>query len=194
MRKHQKKVFIWRNEAFTDPYKAIEAIFDFTDVFQYKRLVRDIALYSSKKKRYKKEHAGNLIWKLEAISCMLDACFTINKEKRFCPLDVLDDDIMNEKFYSRHEDKNRIWSDFPRLLSVEEFTNPYKAFKKIFNHMKPEQYYERFKELIGYACGSYNDHFSGNSMNIYFQLTKLFEAAHLIYIREVAHVRNWRKQ
>ena len=193
MIKHQKQVFIWRNETFADPYKAIEAIFDFTDVFVYKKLVRDIALYSGKKKKYKKTHAGNLIWKLEAISCMLNACFAINKEKKFCPLDILASDVMNEKFYSRYEDKSHIWSDFPRLLSAEEFINPYKALGKIFSHTNPEQYHQRFKALIGYACGSYNDHFSGNIMDIYFQLTKLFEAAHLIYIREIIYVRNWRK-
>lgn len=93
--------------------------------------------FIAQEKKYKKENAGNIIWIIDGIYCLLDACFALNKMDKYSLLDVRRKDILNSKFYSNRETERGNWSDFPRLLSEKEFINPYCTFKKTFKHWTP---------------------------------------------------------
>lgn len=193
-KKSKDQAFTWGNSVFTDPYMVIKEVFGFENLGHYRNFITDILLYSERKKAYKQKNAGSIIWLTDGMNGLLDACYAINKMKKYNPLELWDSDIVNTKFYSNRKEQNDIWEDFPRTLTQEEFIDPYLTFKKIFRRQKPGKLLKAFKELIEYACGSYRDKPEEDTFSVYFQLTRLFEAAHLIYIREMAQVVGWRRK
>ena len=192
--KKQKLKFIWRDLALSNPYKVIEEIFNYATVQYYRDFLRDVLLYSTKSKEYRKEHVGHVIFSLEGIACLLKACFVISKEKKHSLLDVTEEDILNANFYSSRNSKMDLWSDFPRSLSQAEILDPYIAFGKIFECHNPDKWHEIMKDVVNYAGSTcYHDMLEENLLEVYLQLSKLFEAAHLIHVREINHVWNWRR-
>lgn len=190
--KTNKMQLTWGSTAFDDPYQVIRAIFGFADTGFYRHFIRDILLYSTRKKRYKKEHASNIIFLLDGIVCLLSACFIISKEKKHSLLEVEEEDIIKPDFYSLRNAATDLWSDFPRSLTKAEMLDPYTVFGKVFQHYTPDKWYHLMKYFTEDACGNYSDVYEENTLLVYIQLTRLFEAAHLINVREIAHVRNWR--
>lgn len=184
--------FQWRKKRFHDPYKVITEVFDYANLGFYRKFIGDVLLYSSLKKQYKKLHTGNMLFLLEGISCLLQACSVIGKEQKQSVLDFREKDLLNRKFYSFHTTDTECWADFPRSLSVAETNNPYAVFKNVFQCKSPEEWMDAFKDLVEDACGSYADVSDENTLDMYMQLTKVLEAAHLIYIREIVYIRNWR--
>ena len=188
-----KTILTWNSMSFKDPYKVIIAIYDAADVETYRDFIRDILLYSTRTKQYRKEHGGNMRFYLDGIICLLNACFIIGKNKKHSLLELRDEDMLNSKFYSLHTLESKRWSDFPRSLTQSETLNPYKVFGKIFKHHNPDKWSDILKYLADDACSSYSDKPDENLLEVYIQLTKLFEATHLIYVREIEHIGNWRE-
>ncbi|HEU0228425.1 MAG TPA: hypothetical protein VFQ86_11850 [Arachidicoccus soli] len=48
--KTNEPVFTWGSLVFTDPYEVIQQIFDFSGVGYYRNFIKDILLYSTRKK------------------------------------------------------------------------------------------------------------------------------------------------
>lgn len=190
--KADKVIFTWGSLTFDHPYQVIEGVFDYSHMHTYRNFIKDVLLYSTHKKKYRKKDAGSILFLLEGIGCLLQACYSISKEKEHSLLEVRDDDMLNSNFYSMRNDDTDIWSDFPRSLSKSEMLDPYKSFQKVFRHNNSEKWYEIIKISVEYACGSYNEGPEENALEVHVQLSKLFEAAHLIYVRELGHVRSWR--
>lgn len=174
---------------FTDPYKVIKEVFSFADIGFYRNFIRDILRFSSSRKKYNKEDAGYILLLLEGLNCLLQACFIISKEKKHSHLELGEEDILNRHFYYHHEIESKIWSDFPRVLTKKELLDPYLVFGKVYAHKYPGEWYGIVKGLVEDACGSYDDVPQQNTMWIYTQLVKLFEASHLIYVRELVQER-----
>ena len=51
-----------------------------------------------------------------------------------------------------------------------------------------EKWREDIELVLDYALASYNDSCDLNLLQMYFHLTKLVEAAHIIDVREVTHI------
>lgn len=188
----KKKAFVWGYLTFSDPYKVIKQIFSFANIDFYRDFISDILLSSSRKKPYKKGDAGQIMFIMDGIFCLLQAGFAMSKKKKRSLLDIRDADIINSNFYTLGRSETAQWTDFPRSLSKDEVLDPYRAFGKLFRHCGPDKLYNIMKQLMEDACGSYSTDSYENTFEIYVHLTKLFEAAHLIYVRELEHVRNWR--
>jgi hypothetical protein len=191
-KKYKKRKFVWGALNFSDPYKVIQAIFNYANIDSYRDFIVDILLYSTVKKHYKKKDPVDIMYIIEGIYCLLQACYVISKMKECCILEVRTSDVLNAKFYSLSSTELGQWVEFPRSLSKDEFLNPYKALKQVFRHYTPDKLYDIVKYLTENACGSYCDEFEINTFEIYYLLSKLFEASHLIRVRELDHIENWR--
>lgn len=184
----QTGTFIWSHMTFDDPYQVIASIFDHADLAHYRELIRDLSIYSCLNKVYQKENPGNLLWKVEGINCLLQACFVLSKHKKESPVKVTEADLMEQRFYATDASSVTCWNSFPRFLSQSEFRNPYLVFKDFFKLKSIEQWQADIRELIFEAyivCDEYSEH---NIIQMYIQLSKLFEAAHLIDVREITHI------
>lgn len=95
-------------------------------------------------------------------------------------------DLLNHRDYvGRHEPAHQ-WLYFPRALSVKEFADPYRVFKKLARYADEEEWRSLFEELQDFCfyktsfaeCGE-----EYNILRVSGLLHKLVEAAHLIQVR-----------
>jgi HEPN domain-containing protein len=79
------------------------------------------------------------------------------------------------------------WEYFPKNLSLEEQLEPYKAIKKVFKHIKPQEYRDQLHEWLNVALCKNPDVenlYERDIVNVYENLVKLYAAAWLIYQRD----------
>ena len=131
------------------------------------------------------------MWFLERLESGINAAYLINKEKKKSPLSIGKDDVFNPNLYcSWHADQGE-WDFFPRSLSLKEYIDPYLVFKRFFKYLTLAEWKDELRELMEFALGKTS--FSEacvdfDTLQIYFHLTKLVEAAHLIDVREITHI------
>ncbi|MCZ4223529.1 hypothetical protein [Pedobacter rhodius] len=85
------------------------------------------------------------------------------------------------------EEEKEQWEYYPKNLSLKEQLEPYKAVKKIFKKIKPQEYRDQLREWVHVALYIKTDvealH-AGEVIEVYENLIKLYSAAWLIYKRE----------
>ncbi len=177
-----------------DPFRIIAITFDINHLSSYRHFITDILLYSSLSRAYRKELAGELILTLDEIAAFLKACFDISKQKHQSSLIISEEDVRKRKLVTNKKGGLGYWDDFPKVLSMEEFKNPYLAFRLIFEYTTHEKLHDSFKQMMRYACSNYVSYPNeGNTLLLYQQLMKLFEAAHLINVREICQTEDFLK-
>lgn len=180
--------FTWSYMTFDDPYQVIASIFDHAHVAHYRDLISDLCLYNYLEEGYKKESLANLWWFMEGINCLLHASFVLSEYKNESPVRVGESDLMDKRLYATSGDNLTCWHCFPRFLSQSEFKNPYLVFKDFFSSQSLAEWQESIRDLIFEACIAGEEYSEQNVINIYIRVSKLFEAAHLINIREITHI------
>ena len=101
---------------------------------------------------------------------------------------VSEADAFNKKYYRSHYVSSNEWEEFPRFLSVKEFCNPYKEFRKFFKYQDLHAWVHDLEEIADCALSKYSGELGLEMIAIYSHLVKLTEAAHLINVREVTHI------
>lgn len=74
---------------------------------------------------------------------------------------------------------------------MKEFIDPYLVFKKFFKTKEIGEWKKIMEKIFEFAITDASFFEGGldlDALSVYFHLTKLFEAAHLIDVREVTHV------
>lgn len=98
---------------------------------------------------------------------------------------------------NRHEDycgwssKYQPWDYFPRFLTEKEYKNPYRVFCKM-DKSTMDEWKKRYKDLLEYCYlrGSFNESVKHpQAINLYIDLSKLIEAAHLVQVRAISGFR-----
>jgi hypothetical protein len=104
------------------------------------------------------------------------------------PITVFEGDIFNKKYFRSHYVSSNEWEEFPRFLSVKEFCNPYKVFRKFFKYQPCNEWVHDLEQTVDCALSNNNGELGLEMIAIYTHLVKLIEAAHLINVREVTHI------
>jgi hypothetical protein len=182
---------IWYKNEITDPYQTITELFTAADLAYYRRTIKGALNAACSDKVWNKTSPGDLLWFLERLESGINAAYLINKEKKKSPLSIGKEDVFNPNLYcSWHADQGE-WDFFPRSLSLKEYIDPYLVFKRFFKYLTLAEWKEELHELMEFALGKTS--FSEacvdfDTLQIYFHLTKLVEAAHLIDVREITHI------
>ena len=85
------------------------------------------------------------------------------------------------------EEEKEQWEYYPKNLSLEEQLEPYKAVKKVFKKIKPQEYRDQLHEwshVALYNNADVESLYAGEVINVYENLIKLYSAAWLICQRE----------
>jgi HEPN domain-containing protein len=91
---------------------------------------------------------------------------------------VAEEQILEEK---------ELWEYYPANLSLKEQLEPYKAVKKVFKKIKPQEYRDQLHEwshVALYNNADVESLYAGEVINVYENLIKLYSAAWLIFQRE----------
>jgi len=182
---------IWYKNEITDPYQAIAEFFTAADVAYYRKTIKGALDAACSGKFWNKCSPGDLLWFFERLESVINAAYLINKEKKKSPLSIGKEDVFNPNLYcSWHADLTE-WDFFPRALSLKEYINPYLVFKRFFKYLALPEWKQELHDLADYALMTTNMAEAGidfDTLPIYFHLTKLVEAVHLIDVREVNHI------
>ena len=85
------------------------------------------------------------------------------------------------------EEEKEQWEYYPKNLSLKEQLEPYKAVKKVFKKIKPQEYRDQLHEWSHVALYNNADVealYAGEVITVYENLIKLYSAAWLICQRE----------
>jgi HEPN domain-containing protein len=88
------------------------------------------------------------------------------------------------------EEEREQWEYYPKNLSLKEQIEPYKAIKKVFKKIKPQEYRDYLHEWSHAALYNKADVeglYAGEVIAVYENLIKLYSAAWLICQRECGH-------
>ena len=178
----------WYRDIITDPYQVIAEFFSFATIDFYRKRIKGMLLSIHRNKIYHKDAPGEVLFDFKMLESVINAAYLISKEKKQSPLIIGMNDLFNKNLYcGRHTNCDQ-WDYFPRTLSKKEYIDPYLTFKLFFKYQKLETWKQDLQTILSYALAKNSDGVELDLLSIYFHLTKLVEAAHLIDVREITHV------
>jgi len=178
----------WEYEVIKDPYQVFARCFCFADISSFRKAIRHALLFATTSKIYNKEEPAALLAKFKAVVSVILASHKINQHKKCSPLQLTLKEFADKRLYARPYATCCEWEYLPKMLTAKEYRNPYIVFRKFFKYQPVEQWRENVELVIDYALAGYKEACDLNLLQIYFHLTKLMEAAHIIDVREVTHV------
>ena len=193
MKKQQdyQETSIWFKEKITNPYEVIAEFFSDADIATHRRILRNALLAANSEKIYDKDSPSDLLLEFKFLESAVNADYLINQEGKVSPIKIEKKDVFNPNLYcSWHKDLTE-WDFFPRVLSLKEYFNPYLVFKRFFKYKALPEWKQDLQEILDYALARSCLLESGiniDILSVYFFLSKLIEAAHLIDVRETNHI------
>ena len=191
------KTSIWYKEEITDPYEVISEFFHDSDLAAHREMTAEMLLAAHSERVYDLTTPGDLLLQFKFIESVINAAYLINKEEKESPLKIEKSDVFNPNLFCSWHKNLTEWDFFPRELSLKEYVNPYLAFKRFFKYMKLPEWKEVLQEILDYALASDSiceTVLKIDTLSIYFQLSKLIEAAHLIDVREINQTKGYIKK
>lgn len=177
----------WLYDVITDPYQVFAEAFFNAGLDSLRRFIKKILHYAEANEMYREEPPCDVLLFMKIIRSLIKASDTL-KEIKKGPIVVFEEDAFNKKYYSNHYVSSNEWEEFPRFLSVKEFCNPYKVFRKFFKYQQCTEWIHDLEETVNSALSNNNGELGLEMIAIYTHLVKLTEAAHLINVREVTHI------
>ena len=182
---------LWYRNLITDPYQVIAEFFSAASIVSHRKIIKGAIIAFCTDRLYRKESPGDVLHEFKLLESVINAAYIINLEKKENPLDISESDLFNKNlYYGKHRYLTE-WECFPRSLSMKEYINPYLVFKKFFKYQELGSWKNDLQEILEFSLVKTSCLEGGTSidiLSIYFHLTKLVEAAHLIDVREVTHV------
>jgi hypothetical protein len=177
----------WLYEVNTDPYQVFAEAFSTAGMDFFRRFIRKILHYAEAGEIYSEKSPCDVLLFMRVIRSLIKASDKL-KEIKNGPIMVSEADAFNKKYYRSHYVSSNEWEDFPRFLSVKEFCNPYKVFRKFFKYQPCDEWVHELEETVDCALSKNSGELGLEMIAIYSHLVKLIEAAHLINVREVTHI------
>jgi len=177
----------WLYKVISDPYQVFAEAFSTAGIDFLRSFIKKILHYAEANEIYRKKSPCDVLLFMRVIRSLIQAADSL-KEIKKGPIIVSEGDAFNKKYYRSHYVSSNEWEEFPRFLSVKEFCNPYKVFKRFFKYQDLDAWVHDLEETVDCALSKYNGELGLEMIAIYSHLVKLTEAAHLINVREVTHI------
>lgn len=191
--KAKKDVFAttgWLSRKETDPHQVIAEFFSVFSLTGIRQTIKGLLLSAYRKKIYNKRAPCDVLFDMKVLESLIRAAHLLTEKKRKTPIKVNDSDLLDKKFYCGRHAFSTEWDFLPRTLSVNEYKNPYLAFKRFFKYQDLPQWKKDLEDILHTSLSRSKEVSEMNVelLPVYFHLTKLVEAAHLIDIREITHI------
>jgi hypothetical protein len=177
----------WLYRVITDPYQVFAEAFSMAAIAHLRSFIKKVLHYAEVNEIYRQESPCDILLFMRVIRSLIKAADDL-KEKMNGPIIDSEEDFFNKKYYCSHYLSSTPWTDFPRFLSVKEFCNPYKVFRKFFKYQDMHTWVHDLEETADCALSKNSGELGLEMIAMYSHLVKLTEAAHLINVREVTHI------
>lgn len=153
------------------------------DIQNLRRETKKIVTYALCAKQYQQRVPCNVLVDMKVIRSVLKAAYALRKTTGAGVI-ATGEETPPAWQYCRSGGRLSHWDDFPRSLSLKEYCSPFRVFKKLFRRCHLRQYVQDWETLVEAALSPYEMDLQLNPVRICTCITKLLEAAHLIWIRE----------
>ena len=177
MKHGYRKTSIWYKERITDPRQIISDFFIYSELEFYRKTIRQVVRVASSKRIWTKSEPGELVDEFKWLESVINAAYILNKKgkrefPKVAPVAVTD---IRQNFT-------------PRFLTVKEYGNPYRVFKRFFRYRSIGSWKQELQGLLDHCIRSTSimeeEDKEVDIIGLYVYLTKLVEAAYLIEMRE----------
>lgn len=182
------KTHCWAYTIVTDPYQVFAECFFFADIGSFKKTIRQVLLSAASRKVHKKDEPASVLQLFHAITSVMLAAQALHRQKKTAPLKIEQEQFTDKRLYARPNSPCAEWEYLPRHLSAKEYQHPYRVFSRFFKRRDVAQWRQGIEQALSFALSSYTEDSDLNLLELYLQLTRLMEAAHLIDVREVLHI------
>lgn len=190
-------------EKFSDPYQVIAEFFDLDGISSHRKTIITWMEAVNKNDYWRDSCPSDLIFYYKKVIALVRAAHQIYKGSRKGKTAT---DLLKEKGYVAEtnmlhpalffgwERYSTFWEHFPRHLSSDEYNDPYRVFSQFFAFYRLDEWQKELSELLSDALSSDDPVNERDILLIQKNLLKLVEAAHLIDVREVAYIGDFKKK
>jgi hypothetical protein len=182
---------LWYKEKISDPYQVIAEFFFSADIIYYRKCIKYVLRAATSSRIWRKHNPGDLLHDFKMMESVINAAYLMNKANKTFPLDIKKESSFDPNLFCGWHTKFTQWDYFPRVLSFKEYVNPYLTFKRFFKFLSLQAWKLELQDLLEYSLVTTSLTQAGiekDMLPLYFHLSKLVEAAHLIDVREINHI------
>lgn len=178
----------WAMEAITTPRQVIAHCFSTEDIGSFRRSIRQVLLSAASAKVHRKNDPSTIWRQFKMITSVVMAARQMHPPKQKDALQVTEEQFLDSRLYAKPYSACPEWDYLPRTLNAAEYKNPFLVLKRFFKTHDVAQWKTTIDDVLDYAFARYTDQCDLNLLQLFLQLTKLMEAAHLIDVREITHI------
>lgn len=174
----------WSKGCIMNPMKVFAEVFSYADIENLRREVRRIATHAAADKVYRRSAPCDVLLDMKVVRSALLAAHALRKRTGAAIDSPTMQLVTPFADYCCGVGKPNPWGDFPRSLSIKAYCHPYRVFAKLFRQQGLALWLADWEALVEAALSPDNAGLRLNAMSICTGLTRLLEAAHLVWVRE----------
>lgn len=164
----------WAGFEAGNPFKAVEAFFDFADLDYYKHNLSQAVIYSYKKEVLKQDNPSDVFVLYNAFSFFIKVCYSLKKKSKKWKVKA-----------SLHTEKVFHLSS----LTKEEYENPFMVFQKVFDEKTLEEFKFFLTQILEHSLSPHTEDPESDVTTPYIYVIKMLDAAAQIRERGVEKIR-----
>ncbi|RUT67853.1 hypothetical protein D0817_24250 [Flavobacterium cupreum] len=160
----------WAGFTAENPFKVLDAFFDFADLDDYKQQLNEALRYSGSSKVYEQDNPASVFVFYTVVSSFLKACYCLReKSKKWKVKASLPSETVSQL----------------SSLTKEEYENPFSVFQKAFNEKTPEEFEFFLREIVRLSLSPQAEDADTDLTIYYIHVIKMLDAAELMRERGV---------
>lgn len=164
----------WAGYTTKNPFRAINAFFDYADLDYYKQHLSEMVIYSYKRKVYLQDNPASVFVLYTAFNSFLKICYCLQeKNKKW----KIKESLRSEKVFHLLS------------LSKEEYENPFIVFQKAFDELTLEEFALFLCQILELSLFPYAEDPDFDLTTPYIYLMKMLDAVELIRERGVEKIK-----
>ncbi|MBE8724424.1 hypothetical protein [Flavobacterium hungaricum] len=165
----------WAGYTAGNPFKAINAFFDFAHLDYYKQSLSGVAMYCYKKEVYKNENPSDIFILYSVVKSFLKVCYCLKKKSKKWKIKK---SLRSEKVFHLSS------------LTKEEYDNPFMVFEKAFEVKTLEEFELFLYQILELSLSPCVADIDLDLTTPYVHLVKMLDAAELMRERGVEKIKN----
>jgi len=164
----------WASFVTGNPFKAIDAFFDFANLDYYKQNLTKAVMYSYKTKVYEQDNPGDVFVFYTAVCSFLKVCYCLKKKSKKWKVK---DSLRSETVFHLSS------------LTKEEYENPFRVFQKAFAKKTLEEFQLFLCQILELSLSPCPGDPVSDLTTPYIHVIKMLDAVELIKERGVERIK-----
>ncbi|SHG32389.1 hypothetical protein [Flavobacterium defluvii] len=156
-----------------NPFKAIEAFFDFADLDYYKQNLTETVMYCYNRNVYKQDNPSDVFVLYTAFSFFIKVCYFLKKKSKKWKVKA---SLRSEKVFHFSS------------LTKEEYENPFVVFQKAFDKKTLEEFTFFLTQIVEHSLSPHSEDPESDVTTPYIYIIKMLDAAEIIRERGVEKI------